>query len=47
VKTYIHLEQGRLGSDFSMDVKIEEDLDIQQVVIAVKDDSGYSPYGNG
>ena len=33
VKTYIHLEQGRLGSDFSMDVKIEEDLDIQQVVI--------------
>ena len=28
VKTYIHLEQGRLGSDFSMDVKIEEDSDI-------------------
>ena len=33
VKTYIRLEQGRLGDDFSMDIKIEEDVDIQQVII--------------
>lgn len=33
VKTYIRLEQGRLGDDFSMDIKIEGGLDIQQVII--------------